>query len=730
MALKIPDAPNIVGGQPVLRQPQQLQPGKERFNVKLDFSGMNAAIKDTASVLAEYEQRKEDIYLGECKRRFTENMNDKQAQLKGKYKGLDANNDLYGNYLAPYADDLIEDITGAPKDDGKLRIANPVLQQKFRDWANMQMPSYQSNMLAYAARELEEGNKSIIEARLNQANQIVAGAERATSAQELGVAYEAYKDIASSANPGMDPMYINQQAARYADAAVTAKINALAKTKPLDALDWLVNDESAQSALSSGSKASIRSNIIEGWKDVGSAERANSSFAGDDRYGKDYVDRDSIAVLLQTEDHYKIQEFIDQIEGDAEKKRNAREEAVKGIRAKRQGQQAADVVANYQNPIEMMSTIQNIAVDDEEHAVLLTEEETQYLDDINTMREFETSPIFWDIYEDEGWIETRADEIIQERRSGIEAQLRKEYEPVIGQIGERTFQRIVDEQVKQRVPKEAAKRMAKAGIEQTLTPQQAETLRKYDAMKERTAAALNSGAYMRLYNGAMNGTYTGGMNEDLKGMPMPLQANIYQMVTANAKINEVYNQLPNLKGMIEKSEVSMKTVDPAFAGRLRTQVADDINQYRQAKGSYPSDAELERIVTQASSKVNNPQISNMINKISEKGVQLLAAKNIDPVLQPTAAAKALESFGVTPDSFKLAQSIAKNKNVFKGKLADYSYKKVQEQAEAQYDGIWEALDRKQRRVLDDNKEAFIQHFIEGGDISFVVSYLEGMGLLK
>ena len=63
MAIKIPDAPNIIGTQPVMREVDSINPKFERPNFNIDVSQPVQAVKDTANAYASYVDYNTNIWM-------------------------------------------------------------------------------------------------------------------------------------------------------------------------------------------------------------------------------------------------------------------------------------------------------------------------------------------------------------------------------------------------------------------------------------------------------------------------------------------------------------------------------------------------------------------------------------------------------------------------------------------------------------------------------------------
>ena len=75
MAMKIPDAPNVIGTQPVLREIDSINPVSERPNFRVDVSAPVEAVKNVGNAYADYVEYNTNIcsrlwlpYLFRCAR--------------------------------------------------------------------------------------------------------------------------------------------------------------------------------------------------------------------------------------------------------------------------------------------------------------------------------------------------------------------------------------------------------------------------------------------------------------------------------------------------------------------------------------------------------------------------------------------------------------------------------------------------------------------------------------
>lgn len=169
MAYQIPKAPNIVGGQEVLRQPTMVQPSNVIFDNKIDASGIKDAISNIGKAAADFAKEEEDVMFNDSKASFVNWAEQTWGKIKNDHQGIDANQ-LYDRYMKGAIDGYVADITGSPKDDGKLRFGpNSPLKNSFVNWVEGQRISYINESASYYNQQFQIYKQSEYEASLGAA---------------------------------------------------------------------------------------------------------------------------------------------------------------------------------------------------------------------------------------------------------------------------------------------------------------------------------------------------------------------------------------------------------------------------------------------------------------------------------------------------------------------------------------------------------------------------------
>lgn len=271
MSVKIPEAPNIIGGEAVTRSPDIIRPVSEIPHFSVDFSGLQESIGDVGRAYQKMVEDQNTTYMNAVKVEYNKHMGEYQQQIFDKHQGKDAMY-LYDRYIKPESNKWVSNLFGEPKDDGQIRISDKKLQQQFSDWVLTQQPTYINNSAVYGQREYEKWRQSVWEQQNNTAANMILNAESNITIQN-GI--NLIRTTEYDMNPGMDQRNIEMSAAAKVETAISAYVNKRAVKDPYGALLVLDNDEVIASNLSEATKEKLKPGIRSSYKAMAESEYAD-----------------------------------------------------------------------------------------------------------------------------------------------------------------------------------------------------------------------------------------------------------------------------------------------------------------------------------------------------------------------------------------------------------------------------------------------------------------------
>lgn len=758
MAIKIPDAPNVIGTQPVMREVDSINPKFERPNFKIDVSQPVQAVKDTGKAYASYVDYNTNIWMGAACNQFSHDILEEENRLKSTHKGLAAN-DLYAK-LEKYATGVLDDMTGEPKDDGRVRIANPELRKRFRDWASQQMPAYQSRMMNYSASELDTANKQIIKQGIEDNNNFVLKSSYQTADLELDAAWPNYIRAAQLSAPGMPKEYQMAEAARMMDEAVYAKMKMLADTNVLEGLSWYHNVPAVQKAMSSKSSAAFFADIEKNYIDQGGADVATDLASGGSgaRPGG-YLDMNTIAHAFPNSTEAERAAIYTKVYDKGREINDAREKAIQGMaeqqKASVQGRVVAtnilsqeDVEATYReymnvDPVgaeqwhnEVQEHLANIkAIEDYDKAFpngdpredLLEEGfdeaalEAEYDDLLFTYRQSKNYDSFSGTKV--GWFDTRvpAKKQIDEdfnKAFGTKQeyiQRRKDAYLFGSDMSPLTHQEIDDITYGKpltRTNKITSDTMFRPVATPALTPEQIDLIERRDRIIDKTSSWINSPVYAEYVAKASAGEYHGEDVPELRGMPLDLRNNLRQIVYYNNRYNEVIRQNAHIDEDLKSRVKDYNKKSNQYLSNMKRETVKAFDDYRQHVGAYPLKGSIEynTILNTAVASAESPSKYLTERYLSSEAADHLQKKKLNPYLNPEASIEEMDDVDLLSLRMKVSQKIKKDTD-----------------AETWADAIIDATPRTKRNRVRPYRDAIIQGIEKTGNADVWYEYIDGIG---
>ena len=745
MAIKIPDAPNVIGTQPVMREVDSINPKFEKTNFKIDVSQPVQAIKDTGKAYASYVDYNTNIWMGAACNQFSHDILEEENRLKNTHKGLAAN-DLYAK-LEKYATGVLDDMTGEPKDDGRVRIANPELRKRFRDWASQQMPAYQSRMMNYSASELDTANKQIIKQGIEDNNNFVLKSSYQTAELELDAAWPNYIRAAQLSAPGMPKEYQMAEAARMMDEAVYAKMKMLADTNVLEGLSWYYNVPAVQKAMSSKSSAAFFADIKKNYFDQGGAEVATDLAAGGSgaRAGG-YLDMDTIAHAFPNATEAERASIYAKVYAKGREINDARLKAQQGMKEQQMASVQGKIInTNILSPEDAEATYREYMNVDPAGAEQWYRDAQEYLASIKTIDDYDKMFPNGDPREDmldEGFDEAsvlseydrtreafRQDNgyyaVLDEASSNIVGDIRSDVVKQQNTINRRKvdakFESLYgtkEQYVQHR--RDAYLFGATAtwdpnfkGYETgVLTPEQSDLIRRRDKIIENTSSWINSPVYTEYVAKASAGEYHGEDVPELRGLPYELRNNLRQIVYYNNRYNEVMRQNTHLDEDLKSRVKDYNKKSNQYLGNLKRETVKAFDDYRQRMGAYPlkGSIEYDTILNTAVASAESPSKYLTERYLSSEAADHLQKQKLNPYLNPEASIEEMDDVDLLSLRMKVSQKIKKDTD-----------------AEAWADAIIDASPRTKRNRIRPYRDAIIQGIEKTGNADVWYEYIDGIG---
>lgn len=360
MALKIPDAPNIVGGDEVLRSPSVISPVTNTPNFSVDFSGLQKDVGDAAQYYKSMVHDQTVTYMTGLKNDYLQHMTSYQNDVFQRHQGNQAV-DLYAQFIKKESDNWLADRYGEPKDDGKVRIADAELQKQFSAWVESQQPHFINNSANYEEREWDKYRESAFKARDTSLAQMIVNADGPVSIQN---AIQGFIENSYAQNPGLDKDYINQAAAAKIDSSIQSRLITIAGENPESAFRELTTYEPVVQYLKADSKEKVLETVRKSYKNIAIDELAKYKAGTGGSYGM-VLNENLIAQIYGSSE---VPEVVAEIESKAEERKTA-------IQKQQQGQKdrmmnvAMDGVVNARTDEDFEQALMNVYNVDNEAAI-------------------------------------------------------------------------------------------------------------------------------------------------------------------------------------------------------------------------------------------------------------------------------------------------------------------------------------------------------------------------
>lgn len=743
MAFRIPDSPNIIGGQTVLREPDKISATTVVPNAVLDTRTLQNAVADWGNYVSDRIRVMNDTMLSDAKREWIQNITAERDDVVNKYKGKNAQ-DLYARVLRKASDKITNDILGPDKNDGKTRIRNAALQRQFRDWVNGQQSSLISFASNYENQEWNHYANSVYDARKVQAGELIVNAR---TPEEIVNGLNAFNEILHVQNSGLGEAYVQDQVASAVETPMIGYISKLSVSDPIHAAQFLWLHEKSF-AIARGEDGTLRyfSDYISQNNQAELAKSIRESYenkAVDEMsYGRgtQYINAQNISLVYGTSDPAQIAAIKEDLQGKAKKRADERAEAAAGVQA----QMEYDAISN-------LITAEDSGNDQQYQEALMNAYNVNPALAIAQQKADEEELAFMKTQKDmERWAPDYS-----ERRDRLPEIKEEAREQAVKQVGSVNSTKYAIDNAEKAIEKGMTREQY---IDSVLKDKDDESSRKqfgedYDVAvraKELTDAELYAGYQLfapdiiRRYEDYMamvapsatafikfdNEISTTGSLSDWTTAANTLTGHDYKNLQRHAaamgRAMALKNKYPNIENLLSDTDAQYKNLDAPSKTLALNNILSDINAYEKAHGGNgPSKAELSQIVSN-SYRNSRSKAAMLVDKSSvrnvDSAVSYLAAKGIDPVLSPKEAREVLEDVDMLSGKDVVQQAISKQGRYYK-KTASNTFDSAMKKYDSVIDDIIDELGAKGKRAIENQREV-LRRALMAGDIQKVYNIVD------
>ena len=627
MAVKIPDAPNIIGSEPVLRSPEGVNGSTATPQFKHDPSAAVEATNALGTLFANVNQQRVDTYMTQASLWWTENMNKHMRETMDKYKG-GAAMDLYVKEIKPYAKKLTEDLLGAPKDDGVVRISNPQLQKEFQKWADGQMRNYNAQIGSYEGQELAKYNESTFDAREQQ---ISEGLMKATTPEEIVGYSKSMLDLNALRYRGYNPDRISQLAAAKVDAAVTTNVQTKIANDVEKGYSYYT-DPQVQAVLSTASKTKIQQELRKQLVEQGKARGGEGLANNDTSRVEHYTNQELIRKIYNTEDPEIIRGVQLEIMGGANDRATGLQEKAAGVQSQINATLSAEL-ANAQTEEDLYNVLSRIYETDPtwaesidkanqmsaiDSAVVryITTAVPNYQKDVtelsNTIAEELSSPMSMKL-KGKGGQDTNVAFYNEEKAYSGRTINSADYERgLLAQADELELSGMSHEQAIKTVAEREA-RLIVANREDS--EDNIEMMARYDFLRDRLANATET--YTEVMNDIVAGTYTGGYDARIDKLPLQMQRELYAAVGTQGEYRRLVNSHPGVDEVFKSIDATYPNLDVGFQERAKRMAMYRVSEWEKKSGDVATGQQLRQLVQQGYADAKDPVTNAMESAIRD-----------------------------------------------------------------------------------------------------------------
>ena len=259
--MKIPDSGGVMGSDPVLRQPSFVEPQKTVKVNPLDITPVIDGVESLGKAYLEQKEAQDNALTQQAANDFDEHMAAFQTDLFNSRKGYAAK-DIY-KAMKDESYKYFNNLTGEPKDDGKIRIASPDAKAKLQQYIDKRQRAFIAQSAAYEANEIQSAQKATFEAALvNASNRLIT----AKTNQEMADSMAEIERINSVQLRGYPADYVKLETAKLQDAAAAGYITQKIAVNPLEALYQMKTNPNVYDYLTTASQAKLKTAIQEAYR--------------------------------------------------------------------------------------------------------------------------------------------------------------------------------------------------------------------------------------------------------------------------------------------------------------------------------------------------------------------------------------------------------------------------------------------------------------------------------
>lgn len=259
--MKIPDSGGVMGSDPVSRQPSFVEPQKTVKVNPLDITPVIDGVESLGKAYLEQKEAQDNALTQQAANDFDEHMAAFQTDLFNSRKGYAAK-DIY-KAMKDESYKYFNNLTGEPKDDGKIRIASPDAKAKLQQYIDKRQRAFIAQSAAYEANEIQSAQKATFEAALvNASNRLIT----AKTNQEMADSMAEIERINAVQLRGYPADYVKLETAKLQDAAAAGYITQKIAVNPLEALYQMKTNPNVYDYLTTASQAKLKTAIQEAYR--------------------------------------------------------------------------------------------------------------------------------------------------------------------------------------------------------------------------------------------------------------------------------------------------------------------------------------------------------------------------------------------------------------------------------------------------------------------------------
>lgn len=730
MAIKIPDAPNIIGSQPVLRSPDQVRGATATPWFKVDNSEQIEATQAVGTLLANVNQQRVDTYMTQASLWWTEMMNKKMREVQDTYKGAAAM-DLYVKEIKPYAQKLTDELIGEPRDDGIVRISNPQLQAAFKKWSDNQMRNYNAQIGHYEGQELARYNESTFDAREQQ---ISEGLMYATTPEEIVGYSQSMLDLNRIRYRGYNPDRIAQLAAAKTDAAVASNVKARIASD-VEVGYSFYTDPQVQAALSNKSKADLRLALRDALDKQGEARGGEGLASGDTTILERYTGDDFIRNIYGTDDPRTIDAVRKDIYSKAQTRADALREKSAGVQAQIANNLGVEL-ANATTEEQVGDVLERMTNFDDRWADSIDAANQRDAVDAATVYYMQT---FHPDYGEQ--VATRRDEIIEDierfnnQRQDLSKIDKESIAKELGMTGEELHTRLYGDN-KMNAMMATIKDMELAGMSHdeavrtvandeaqarvavwSSSPEDQKMMDRYNDFSARMAEA--SETYTDVMNDIVSGVYSGGYDARVAGLPLYMQRDLYAAAGTEQEYRRLVNAHPGINDTFKAVDATYPNLDIGFQERAKRMAMKRISDWEKKNGDTAAGKQLEQLVMAGYADAKDPIFSAIETAVysPDPADRLADTEYWTSEWRTDTAAERKRSEEISkafPGAFSKGWvSRRGNEEKTPTKVEDRAYDKQKENARYKIRILRDALPKELRYIVDANEDRYIKWYSYG-----------------